>query len=132
MRKAVESIKLDLRTVAIAAPVQQAVRDSAAISWSQLRDLNSRPTVYERVALSGHERAEECQRVPRGESAVERRCPVVAAGVTLVGAAGNGLAAKSVAAHAAWVRSKIEEVVRLLDDGDVGGARQLLGEILES
>lgn len=51
MRKAVETIRLDLRTVAFAAPfaapVQQAVRDSAAISWSQLRDSSSRPTVYE-------------------------------------------------------------------------------------
>ena len=53
MRKEVETIRLDLQTVAFAAlfaaPVQQAVRDSAAISQSQLRDLNSRPTVYERV-----------------------------------------------------------------------------------
>lgn len=51
MRRAVESIKLDLQTVAFAAPVQQEVRDSAAIPWSQLRDLNSRPAVYETAAL---------------------------------------------------------------------------------
>ena len=55
MRKAIETIRLDVQTVAfaasLAAPVQQAIRDSAAISWSQLRDLNSRPTVYETVAL---------------------------------------------------------------------------------
>ncbi|MCK6535401.1 MAG: site-specific integrase [Polyangiaceae bacterium] len=57
MRKAIETIRLDLKldpqTVAFAAlfaaPVQQAVRDSAAISWSQLRASSSRPTVYERV-----------------------------------------------------------------------------------
>jgi len=57
---------------------------------------------------------------------------VVAADVTPVGGASNGLAATSDAACAAWVRSKIEEAVRALDVGDVGGAQELLGEILES
>ncbi|GMV18167.1 MAG: hypothetical protein AMXMBFR56_63910 [Polyangiaceae bacterium] len=125
MRKAVESIKLDLRTVAIAAPVQQAVRDSAAISWSQLRDLNSRPTVYERVEVSGHAGAKQGQVAPPEEDRENSGCPVVAADVTRVGEASNGLAATSDAAFAAWV-------LALLDAGDVAGARALLEEILES
>lgn len=57
-------------------------------------------------------------------------CPVVAAGDALVGGASNGLAATSDAARAARVRRRIEEAVRLLDDGGVGGARELLEEIL--
>ncbi|MBK7583141.1 MAG: tyrosine-type recombinase/integrase [Myxococcales bacterium] len=140
MRKAIETIRLDLQphfqTVAfaacLAAPVQQAVRDSATISWSQLRDSSSRPTVYERVEGSGHERLEECQRVPRGETVEDRGCPVLAADVTPVGGASNGLAATRDAACAAWVRSKIEDAVRLLDNGDVAGARALLGEFIRS
>ena len=132
MRKAIETIRLDLQldvqTVAFAAlfaaPVQQAVRDSAAISWSQLRDLNSRPTVYERVEGSGHEGAKERHAVPVEEDAENTGCPVVAADVIGEDVASNGLAAPADAACAAWVRSKIEEVVRLLDAGDVGGAPQ--------
>ena len=126
MRKAVESIKLDLRTVAIAAPVQQAVRDSAAISWSQLRDLNSRPTVYERVGLSGHEGAKQRHVVPPDENSENSGCPVVAADVTRVGKASNGLAATSDAACAA------RRALALLDVGDVAGARALLEEIVKS
>jgi len=48
----------------------------------------------------------------------------VAADVIGEDVASNGLAAPADAACAAWVRSKIEEVVRLLDAGDVGGAPQ--------
>ena len=57
---------------------------------------------------------------------------MVAAGDTLVGGASNGLAATRDAACAAWVRSKVEEAVGLLDDGEVGGARALLEDILKS
>ena len=91
---------------------------------SQLRASSSRPTVYERVELSGHEGAKRRHVVPGEEDAENSGCPVVAAGVTRVGEASNGLAATADAACAAWVRSKIEEVVRLLDAGDVGGAPQ--------
>jgi len=126
MRKAVESIKLDLRTVAIAAPVQQAVRDSAAISWSQLRDLNSRPTVYERVEGSGQDGASERHVVPPDDNGENSGCPVVAADVIGEGGASNGLPATPVAACAA------RRALALLDDGDVTGARALLEEIIRS
>ncbi|MCK6533079.1 MAG: hypothetical protein L6Q84_08915 [Polyangiaceae bacterium] len=66
------------------------------------------------------------------EDAENTGCPVVAADVTRVGEASNGLAATADAACAAWVRSKIEAVMRLLDDGDVGRARALLEEIIRS
>jgi len=56
----------------------------------------------------------------------------MAADVITEDRAGNGLAEEVDAARAAWVCSKVEEAVRLLDDGDLGGARELLGEILES
>jgi hypothetical protein len=61
MRKAVESIKLDVaatqpeQTVAVAAllaaPMQQGFGENPTISRSHLGDLNPRPTVYETVAL---------------------------------------------------------------------------------
>lgn len=72
MRKAVETIRLNLQTVAFAAlfagPVQQAVRDSGRNSWSQLRDSSSRATVYERVEGSGHEGTKLRHVVPLDES----------------------------------------------------------------
>jgi len=70
--------------------------------------------------------------VPPEEDRENSGCPVVAAGDTQAGETSNGLAATRVAACAAWVRSKVEEAVVLLDDGDVDRARALLEEILRS
>lgn len=58
-------------------------------------DSSSGPTVYERVEVSGHEGAKQRQVVPPEENRESSGWPVVAAGVTRVGEADNGLAATS-------------------------------------
>ena len=81
---------------------------------------------------SGQEGAKQRHVVPREEDRENSACPVVAADVIAGGETSNGLAATRDAACAAWVRSKVEEAVRLLGDAEVDRARALLEEIIRS
>jgi hypothetical protein len=106
--------------------MHQAKSESSTIPRSQLRDLNPRPTVYERVGLEGHEVPDCGQAIPAAVGNEISDGSALKSNVTLVDGSSNGLPPHPFAAGAASVRSKLGHALDLLDAGDIAGARAVI------
>jgi hypothetical protein len=110
--------------------MQQGFGENPTISRSHLGDLNPRPTVYERAGPEGQAVPDPGHRVPSEIDDEISTGSAMAANVIATGGRSNGLAPDRFAAAAARARSKLEEAARLIDAGDLEGARGAIGAAL--